>query len=102
VIPQPGISYTPVPDSIHNTPYCFGFLLHFNFEDALCIHLRQDKDMVEERQQALLTDLYELTMAAAYYRHDMFRPAIFSLVIRNYPRTEVILSVPAWSRSSIT
>lgn len=34
---------------------------------------------------ALLTDLYELTMAAAYYSHKMFAPATFSLFIRKYP-----------------
>jgi nicotinate phosphoribosyltransferase len=33
----------------------------------------------------LLTDLYELTMAAAYYDHGMFAPATFSLFIREYP-----------------
>lgn len=34
---------------------------------------------------ALLTDLYELTMAASYFQHDMFAPATFSLFIRKYP-----------------
>ncbi|NIO49469.1 MAG: nicotinate phosphoribosyltransferase [Candidatus Aminicenantes bacterium] len=34
---------------------------------------------------ALLTDLYELTMAASYFDHEMFEPATFSLFIRNYP-----------------
>jgi nicotinate phosphoribosyltransferase len=34
---------------------------------------------------ALLTDLYELTMAAGYFDHQMFEPATFSLFIRNYP-----------------
>jgi nicotinate phosphoribosyltransferase len=33
----------------------------------------------------LLTDLYELTMAAAYYQQKMFAPATFSLFIREYP-----------------
>lgn len=33
----------------------------------------------------LLTDLYELTMAAAYYQQQMFAPATFSLFIRDYP-----------------
>jgi len=33
----------------------------------------------------LLTDLYELTMGAAYYRQKMFAPATFSLFIRDYP-----------------
>jgi nicotinate phosphoribosyltransferase len=34
----------------------------------------------------LLTDLYELTMAEAYYQHKMFAPATFSLFIREYPK----------------
>ncbi len=36
-------------------------------------------------EPGLLTDLYELTMAQAYYRQGMFSPATFSLMIRNYP-----------------
>jgi len=36
-------------------------------------------------RSAGFTDLYELTMAAAYYKHEMFSPATFSLFIRNYP-----------------
>ncbi|MGZ5299695.1 MAG: nicotinate phosphoribosyltransferase, partial [Actinomycetota bacterium] len=34
---------------------------------------------------ALLTDLYELNMAASYLRRDMTAPATFSLYIRNLP-----------------
>lgn len=34
---------------------------------------------------ALLTDLYEFTMAEAYYQNKMFAPATFSLFIREYP-----------------
>ena len=34
---------------------------------------------------ALLTDLYELTMAASYFENRMFEPATFSLFIRDYP-----------------
>ena len=33
----------------------------------------------------LLTDLYELTMAQAYYQRSMFEPATFSLFIRKLP-----------------
>ena len=33
----------------------------------------------------LFTDLYELTMAQAYYKQRMFKPATFSLFIRQYP-----------------
>jgi nicotinate phosphoribosyltransferase len=34
---------------------------------------------------SLLTDLYQLTMAATYYENKMFAPATFSLFIRKYP-----------------
>jgi len=34
---------------------------------------------------ALLTDLYELNMAASYLRRDMTGPATFSLYVRNLP-----------------
>lgn len=34
---------------------------------------------------ALITDLYELTMAASYYEEDLNAPATFSLFVRNYP-----------------
>jgi len=34
---------------------------------------------------ALLTDLYEFTMAEAYYQSKMFASATFSLFIRDYP-----------------
>ncbi|PIU30976.1 MAG: nicotinate phosphoribosyltransferase, partial [Syntrophobacteraceae bacterium CG07_land_8_20_14_0_80_61_8] len=33
----------------------------------------------------LLTDLYEFTMAAGYWRERMFEEAVFSLFIRDYP-----------------
>jgi len=33
----------------------------------------------------LFTDLYELTMAAGYYEHHMFYPAVFTLFVRGYP-----------------
>ena len=35
--------------------------------------------------RALFTDLYELTMAQAYWQHDCFAPATFSLYFRNNP-----------------
>jgi len=38
------------------------------------------------KETVLLTDQYELTMAAAYFRHDMFSDATFSLFIRKYPQ----------------
>jgi nicotinate phosphoribosyltransferase len=34
---------------------------------------------------ALFTDLYELTMAQAFYQQGMFAPAVFSLFVRQYP-----------------
>lgn len=34
---------------------------------------------------ALLTDLYQLTMAEVYFRQRMFQPATFSLFVRAYP-----------------
>jgi nicotinate phosphoribosyltransferase len=37
------------------------------------------------QNMAMLTDLYEFTMAASYFRHNMFKPATFSLFIRQYP-----------------
>jgi nicotinate phosphoribosyltransferase len=35
---------------------------------------------------ALLTDHYELTMAASYFDHRMFSDSTFSLFIREYPK----------------
>ncbi len=39
----------------------------------------------ENINKAMLTDLYELTMAASYYEHGISAPATFSLFIRKYP-----------------
>ncbi len=36
-------------------------------------------------EPGLFTDLYELTMAQAYFRQGMFAPATFSLFVRSYP-----------------
>ena len=36
-------------------------------------------------EPGLFTDLYELTMAQAYYSQGMFAPATFSLFVRSYP-----------------
>ena len=38
-----------------------------------------------ERTSGLLTDMYELTMAAAYFAEKMDAPATFSLFVRNRP-----------------
>jgi nicotinate phosphoribosyltransferase len=41
---------------------------------------------VDDRpQSALLTDLYELTMAQAYFHSGRLGTATFSLYVRNYP-----------------
>jgi len=37
------------------------------------------------KQLGLLTDLYELTMAACYVENQMFERAVFSLFVRDYP-----------------
>ncbi len=39
-----------------------------------------------DRVPALLTDLYELTMAAGYFAEQMLAPATFSLCIRTHPK----------------
>lgn len=41
--------------------------------------------LVEPRNAAMLTDLYELTMAASYFAHGMNGPATFELFIRQLP-----------------
>ena len=41
---------------------------------------------VQRNNLALLTDLYEFTMAEAYFQSEMFAPATFSLFIREYPQ----------------
>jgi nicotinate phosphoribosyltransferase len=39
-----------------------------------------------QRNQALLTDLYQLTMAHAYFDHGMSATAVFELYVRRLPR----------------
>jgi nicotinate phosphoribosyltransferase len=41
--------------------------------------------MIARENQALLTDLYQLTMAQAYFREQQLGTATFSLFIRTYP-----------------
>ena len=43
--------------------------------------------MTIQRAGPLFTDLYELTMAASYYAHQVFAPATFSLYIRGGRRS---------------
>ncbi len=40
---------------------------------------------VTDRNAAMLTDQYELTMAASYFAHGMDQPATFELFIRRLP-----------------
>jgi nicotinate phosphoribosyltransferase len=40
---------------------------------------------IPSQDLGLFTDLYELTMAQAFYQQGMFAPATFSLFIRKYP-----------------
>jgi len=42
-------------------------------------------DWVDDAGAALVTDLYELTMAAAYHGRGMLAPATFELVVRSLP-----------------
>jgi nicotinate phosphoribosyltransferase len=41
---------------------------------------------VSQANAGLLTDLYELTMAASYHRHGMTGPATFDLFVRSLPK----------------
>jgi nicotinate phosphoribosyltransferase len=43
------------------------------------------------RDAALFTDLYELTMAASYFREGMHEPATFSLFVRKLPASRAFL-----------
>ncbi|MCG6981858.1 MAG: nicotinate phosphoribosyltransferase [Deltaproteobacteria bacterium] len=42
-------------------------------------------DTDQPKSREIMTDLYELTMAASYFEQDMFAPASFSLMVREYP-----------------
>ena len=42
-------------------------------------------DTDQPRSREIMTDLYELTMAASYFEQNMFAPATFSLMVREYP-----------------
>jgi nicotinate phosphoribosyltransferase len=46
---------------------------------------------VTTRDAALFTDLYELTMAASYFREGMHDPATFSLFVRKLPKNRSFL-----------
>jgi len=48
---------------------------------------------VTDANAALLTDLYELTMAASYHRHGMTHDATFDLFVRELPRHRNFLVV---------
>ena len=44
-----------------------------------------DPGLLSPAEVSLLTDLYELTMAASYLAHDMNEPAVFELFVRRLP-----------------
>ena len=46
---------------------------------------------VDDDNASLLTDLYELTMAASYHAHGLDQPATFDLFIRRLPRSRRFL-----------
>lgn len=48
---------------------------------------------VNESNAALLTDLYELTMAASYHKREMNQPATFDLFVRDLPARRNFLVV---------
>ncbi len=50
-------------------------------------------EWVDDRNVALLTDLYELTMAASYFENGMNGPATFDLSIRELPEQRNFLVV---------
>jgi nicotinate phosphoribosyltransferase family protein/metallopeptidase YgjP-like protein len=45
----------------------------------------QERDAAIAPSQSLFTDLYELTMAQAYWQSGQTGPGTFSLFLRNYP-----------------
>jgi nicotinate phosphoribosyltransferase len=47
--------------------------------------MRASGASIHHQDLGLFTDLYELTMAQAFYQQEMFAPATFSLFIRSYP-----------------
>ena len=47
--------------------------------------MEHSKPSLSDEDLGLFTDLYELTMAQAYFKQGMVGPATFSLFIRNYP-----------------
>ena len=49
----------------------------------------------KQYEPELLTDLYELTMAASYLAEGMFEEATFSLFIREHPRRPYFVSAGA-------
>jgi nicotinate phosphoribosyltransferase len=44
-----------------------------------------DPGLLDASEVSLLSDLYELTMAASYHREDLNRPAVFELFVRHLP-----------------
>ena len=44
-----------------------------------------DPGLLDTAEVGLLSDLYELTMAASYHREGLDRPAVFELFVRHLP-----------------
>jgi nicotinate phosphoribosyltransferase len=51
----------------------------------------QESDAMKAAARALLTDLYQLTMAQAYFEQDMTDAAVFELFVRRIPATRHFL-----------
>ena len=58
--------------------------------------------MTQPADIALLTDLYELTMAQTYFHEEHNDHATFSLFIRKYPPNRGFLSPAAWRTCCVT
>lgn len=56
-------------------------------------NLDRTPSWVDQNNAALLTDLYELTMAASYFKRDMNEPATFDLFVRDLPQRRNFLVV---------
>ena len=56
-----------------------------SFIRALAIRPRGSPSLEQDCHSALLTDLYELTMAAAYFENGFLAPANFELFVRSLP-----------------
>lgn len=53
--------------------------------------MNRSNSIIPDEDLGLFTDLYELTMAQAFYQQGMFAPATFSLFYRQYPPNRAYL-----------